>query len=178
MSILNRNVKIWHLVLAVVVGASLFGGGFVMAAAPATFFPSGAVRLSSAFVSQENAVGLGSNETDRVIRTSVTVPAGKKANIQATFSAMIQPDKSGTNFAYCYAEFTLDSATSDAAFAPGLTQMIGGEHAEMPDQIHIAVTGFRAGVGPGTHQVNVYVTGSFNGCTVNERTLNVIATIN
>lgn len=39
------------------------------------------------------------------------------------------------------------------------------------------MNGFRKGIGPGTHYVNVYISSAYEGCELQGRALNVVATI-
>ena len=160
--------------------AALAGGTFAIAATPAAQFPSGSLRLASA--SSENSVSItgtdGPESLKRVLRTAISVPSGKVADVQASFSAALHPQKLSNTYAYCFGFFTLDSQSNeDPLFRPGLTQLIGGKHAEMPSAISVAMNGYRKDIGPGTHYVNVYVSSAYEGCELQERALNVVVNV-
>jgi len=154
--------------------ALLAGGTFAFAATPAAQFPSGSLRLSSA--SSSATVSVDSDTMERVLRTAITVPSGKVADVQATFSTTMLHNI-GT-YAYCFAYFTLDSQSNiDPQFKPGQVQLLGGATAQMPNALGVAMTGFRKNIGPGTHYVNVYINPSYAGCTLMERALNVVVNV-
>jgi len=173
--ILDRNVKLWHLLLTGVALAAIAGGSVGIAAAPAAFFASGTTRMVSAGASDPVEVGSGTNT--RVLRVTFSVPSGKTADAQATFSGFLARNV-GAN-AFCLGEFALDSSPagsppSDATFKPGAYQLIGWADATKPTGLTASMTGFRRNIGPGTHNLDVIIRGSFAGCTVTERALNVI----
>ena len=106
------------------------------------------------------------------------VPSGKVADVQATFTGTIFPYKLSGSFAYCFGRFTVDSQTNaDPQFRPGQTQLLGGTHADMPDQFSVAMSGFKKGIGPGTHYINVYILSAYEGCSFQERSLNVVVNL-
>jgi len=167
-----------HLVGVGLVVSALIGGTFAIAASPAAQFSSGSLRLSSA--ASDASVSIegteGPDSLKRVLRTQIVVPSGKTADVQATFSTSMLHNV-GT-YAYCFAYFTLDSQSNeDPQFKPGMTQLLGGATATMPNAVGVAMTGFRKGIGSGSHYVNVYISSSYAGCTVMERALNVVVNV-
>lgn len=163
-----------HLVGVGLALAALVGGTFAIAASPAAQFSSGSLRLSSA--ASDSTVSVDSDTIKRVLRTSINVPSGKVADVQATFSTAMLPNL-GTN-SYCFGYFTLDSQTNiDPQFKPGQVQLLGGAVADLPNAVGVAMTGFRKNIGPGTHYVNVYINPAFSGCTLMERALNVVVNV-
>jgi len=162
-------------VAGVVVACVLAGATLTVAATINSQFSSGSIRLSSS--SSSSSVSItgtsGPDSLKRVIRTEIKVPSGKTADVQATFSASLLHNV-GT-FAYCFGRFTLDGASSDgAAFNPGTAQLLGGETATMPNAVGVAMIGYKKGIGPGSHYVNVYINSAYAGCQLQERGLNVI----
>jgi hypothetical protein len=165
---LRHLLVVGGLVATFAVSASALAGSF----SPSGTFSAGSIRMSSA---KSNAYVNVSSTAVEALSTSISVPAGKKAEVQATFSATLAHNI-GT-YAYCFGAFTLDGATSDASFQPGNVQLIGGGTGAEPDAITVAMTGFRTGIGPGSHSVNVYISPSYAGCTVEDRALNVVVNI-
>ena len=176
----DLNLKRWHVLSAVLAVSVLVGGTFAIAATPTGQFASGSIRLASSW-SGDSIDITGSDDPEslkRVLRTSISVPSGRTADVQASFSAALHPRKLNGTFAYCFGRFTIDSQSNvDPQFRPGQTQLIGGSHAEQPDAITVTMNGFRKGIGPGTHYVNVYVSSAFEGCQLQERALNVVVNI-
>ncbi|MFO1540898.1 MAG: hypothetical protein ACKOTZ_10745 [Chloroflexota bacterium] len=173
--ILDRNVKLWHLLLTGVALAAIAGGSVGIAAAPAAFFASGTTRLASAAAT--DSISVGSNENKRVLRVTFTVPSDRTADAQATFSGTLLRNI-GAN-AYCFGEFALNTAPSDtqpsdSTFKPGVYQLAGWASGSSPSGMVGSMTGFRRNIGPGTHNLDVIIRGSFSGCQVTDRALNVI----
>lgn len=163
-----------HLVGIGLVVAALVGGTIGMAASPAAQFSSGSLRLSSA--SSDTSVSVDSDTIKRVLRTSISVPSGKVADVQATFSTAMLPNIGSSS--YCFGYFTLDSQTNiDPQFKPGQVQLLGGAVADLPNAVGVAMTGFRKNIGPGTHYINMYINPSFAGCILMERALNVVVNV-
>ena len=165
---LRQLLVVGGLVATFSVGASVLASGV----SPSGTFSAGSIRMASA---KSNTYVNVSSTAVKVLSTSISVPAGKKADVQAAFSATVAHN--GGSYAYCFGAFTLDGATADASFQPGNVQLIGGGTAAEPDAISVAMVGFRTGIGPGTHTVNVYINGAFAGCTVEDRALNLVVNI-
>ena len=174
--ILDSKLTLRHLLFLGVlvatfgVSASAFAGTFSTNGT----FSAGSIRMSSAKSNTYVNVS-GSTTLLKVLSTSISVPSGKTADIQATFSATVAHNI-GT-YAYCFGAFTLDGATSDATFQPGNVQLIGGGTTAEPDAISVGMTGFRKAIGPGSHSVNVIISSAYSGCTVEDRALNVLVNI-
>lgn len=173
----NLSLKRWHLFGVGLMACALAGGTFAIAASPASQFTNGSLRLSSA--ASSSPIDITGTDTPsslkRVLRTTIIVPSGKTADVQATFSASLL-HRVGT-FAYCFGRFTLDGATTDTNFKPGSAQLLGGETATMPNAVGVAMTGYRKAIGPGSHYVNVYISSAYAGCELQERALNVIVNV-
>jgi hypothetical protein len=162
--VLDSNLRIWHLLVMGVLLALLTGGTFVVAAGPAAFWPAGNVRLASAQNDNTISITGSNNPAVRVLRTTFSVPSGRKADLQAVFTADLHHGI-GT-FAYCFGEFTLDGSPPDDQFNPGSYQLLGGSTATQPDAVSVAMTGIRRGVGSGFHTVDVYIDSAYGGCTL------------
>lgn len=163
--------------------AVAFIGGTVaqaLPASPAGQWSGGSVRLSSAYSTDSVSISgtSGPESLKRVIRSSVVVPSGRVADVQATFTATLLPNNGSGTYAYCFGRFTIDSqSNTDPAFHPGQVQLIGGPHANQPNAISVAMGGFRRNLGPGTHFVNVYVSSAYEGCQLQERSLNLVINV-
>lgn len=120
---------------------------------------------------------MGTGTEKIVLSTTIDVPAGKKADLQTTFTADLHHNGASglSTYAYCFRKFGLDNANPDTKFHPDSYQLLGGDTAHEPSAV--TVTGLRKNVGSGTHTVNVYVSAAYNGCTLFARNLNVIANI-
>ena len=175
---LDTKVTLRHLlILGVIVAVPSMGAGALAAGVSLNGqFSAGSVRMSSASSHTSVAVN-GLDSPKRILQAPFKVPAGKKADVQATFSGLLthQTDVSGS--ASCSASFTVDHAPPDSQFNPGLVQLLGGSSAVEPDSIGSSFSGYRLGVGPGSHTVNVYLVGQSAGCIVWDRTLNVLINI-
>ncbi len=174
--ILDSKLTLRHLVVLGVLVATLAISASALAVGSSTngTFSAGSIRMSSAKSNAYVNVS-GSTALLKVLTTSISVPSGKTADVQANFSATVAHNL-GT-YAYCFGAFTLDGATSDATFAPGNVQLIGGGTAAEPDAVSVGMTGFRRGIGPGNHFVNVYISSAYAGCTVEDRAVNVLVNI-
>lgn len=188
-NVLNGNVRIWHL-LGFALILLLFSGGAVALAAPdviSAYFPAGDIRLASAWKNDPITVSGTDQPPVKVLSVSFTVPDGKKAELQTTFSGELQHGTGGAGYAWCDAYFGLDSASPDPAFKPGgfiigdpsnsAYQLLGGPQAKEPQIITSGMAGFRKNVPAGKHTVNVYFVSVYSGCTVFARNLNVIVNI-
>jgi hypothetical protein len=173
-----------RLALAAGLAVAAMVGGTVASALPAT--PSGQWATGSVRLSSNSATGSiaitgtsGPNSLKRVLRTKVVVPSGRVADVQTSFSAMLQPNAMDNEFAYCNGYFTLDSQTNlDTSFKPGdLVQLLGGGGDELPNAVGVAMVGFKRNIGPGTHYVNVMIQSAYTGCTLSGRALNVVINI-
>jgi hypothetical protein len=137
-------------------------------------FGAGSIRMSSASTGVFVSIS-GSDPVTKVLSTSISVPSGKTADVQASFSVTVTHNNG--SFAYCFGAFTIDGSTNDSLFHPGHVQLLGGATTTEPDQVSVGMTGWRKNIGPGTHHVNVYVDGAFAGCTLQDRNLNVLVNI-
>jgi hypothetical protein len=174
--VLNSNLRLWHLVVIGALFALLTGGTIALSAGPAAFWASGSVRLSGAQSDDTVSISGTDNPPVRVLRTTINVPSGKKADIQATFTTELQHNV-GT-YAYCFGTITLDGAPSNSHnFNPGSYQLLGGGTATEPNAVSVGMIGIRRGVGPGFHAINVYITSAYAGCTLFARGLTVVADI-
>lgn len=177
--ILNSNLRVWHLV---VMGALLvvITGGTVALSASSQFWQAGSVRLDSAYASSNDTISISGTDNPpvRVLRLGITVPNGKRADIQATFTADLHHGI-GPTYAYCFGTITLDGSPTSSShrFRPGQYQLIGGAIASQPDAVSVAMSGVKRDVGRGYHTVDVYITSAYSGCTLFARTLNVVASI-
>lgn len=178
--ILNSNIRVWHLV---VMGALLvvITGGTVALSASSGFWRAGSVRLDSAYASSNDTISItgSNNPAVRVLRLGITVPSGRRADIQATFTADLHHGGPGGTYAYCFGTITLDGSPSSSSrrFRPGQYQLLGGAIASQPDAVSVAMSGVKRDVGPGYHTVNMYISSAYEGCTLFARTLNVVASI-
>lgn len=184
---LNSNLKLWHLVTFAVV-LMLFGGSaIVLADADAVkgFWAPGQIRLASVYSS--DGIPITGNTTVKVLSATITIPAGKKADLQTTFSADLRPSVGIGGFAFCFGYFGLDANNPDPGFKPGGVygypeqgyeyELFGGATAQEPSALSVSMAGYRKNVAAGTHTVNVYVSSPYSGCTVEASNLNVIANI-
>ena len=160
---LDSKVTLRHLlVLGVLVAVPALGAGAFAASSVNSFRPAGTIRLASA--SSSSSVSVDSDTVKKVLSVSISVPSGRHADLQATFSASVH-------------SITVDGVPPSGQFKPGLQQLLGGATASEPDAVSAAMTGYRTSVGSGSHTVNVYITPSYAGCTLQERALNVVADI-
>ena len=174
-SFLDTKVTLRHLILLGVIVAvpSIGAGALAGSSSTDSLRPAGSVRMVSA--SSASSVLVTSGYV-RVLHVSVTVPSGKTADVQASFSASVA-HLIGGGTAFCWGNFTIDHAPPDTKFKPGNQELFGGSESFEPDVFSIGMVGFRSGVGPGTHTVNVYVSPYGDGCAVHERALNVLLNI-
>lgn len=177
--VLSSNLKIWHLLVLGVV-LMLFGGGTVALAdteAISALWKQGTVRFAAA--SSNTSINIDANQEFLVNEVAFDVPAGKKADVQAVWSAFLQPDNSG-QYTYCTGKIYLDNSTTTSnLFSPGLYQLFGdgdGVNKIVPSGLTSTMNGWRKNVSAGAHKVQVYVAGSYGGCTVADRSL--IITVN
>jgi hypothetical protein len=174
--VLSANVRLWHLLVLTVLFALVTGGTLVVGAVPAAFWPNGNVRLASAQNSNTISIEGSNNPAVRVLRTSITVPSGKHADIQTIFTTDLHPNTFQQTYAYCFGEFRLDGSASN--FVPDESyQLLGGETAKQPNAVSVAMSGIRKGIGPGTHNVDVYIESAYGGCTLFSRALTVLAVL-
>lgn len=181
----GSNLKLWHLV-AFGVLLMLFGGGAVALAdtdAITGFWKPGQVRFASAYSNTGITISGSNNPAVKVLSTSISVPDGKKADLQTSFSADLHHGVGGTGYAYCFGYFGLDGLDPDAGFFPGGAlanynyQLLGGAQSTEPSALTVSMVGFRKNVGPGNHTVNVYIASSYSGCEIQASNLNVIANL-
>lgn len=182
-SFLSSRLKTGHLV-AFGVLLLLFAGGAVALAdtdAISAFWLPGQVRFSSAaFGSGDPSVDISGTGTEKVVLTTgIEIPAGKRGDIQATFSADLHHlGASGTTtYAYCFGRFSVDGASPDTKFKPDMYQLLGGDTAHEPSALTVSMSGWRKNVPAGAHTVYVYVNAAYNGCEIQAANLNVIVNI-
>ena len=174
---LDTKVTLRHLlVLGVLVAVPAMGAGALAGgSALNSLQPAGSVRMAS--TSSTVSVDITGDQVKRVLHVSFNVPKGKKADVQASFSASVHHLTGGAGFAYCFGTFTIDHAPPDAAFKPGIQQLLGGSQSTEPDAVSSGMVGYRNGIGSGTHTVNVYITSAYSGCELQERALNVLVNL-
>lgn len=181
-NILNGSLKFWHLVVFGLAVILLAGATVALADTSEinTFWAAGSARFASSYADQTSTIDISGTGTEKlVLNTTIEVPDGKKADLQATFSADLHHNgaSGAAIYAYCFGRFSLDGANPDTKFHPDSYQLLGGDTEHEPSAVTVTMTGFRKNVGSGTHTVNVYVNASYNGCTLFARNLNVIANI-
>jgi hypothetical protein len=110
-----------------------------------------------------------------VIRTTVSVPPGRTADVQASWSGDLHPNVG--QYAYCFGYFTIDGTTDDFFKPADAYQLIGGETAKMPNAVTVSMNGYRRQVGPGQHSLNVYINSAYAGCTIFGQALNAVINI-
>jgi hypothetical protein len=175
--ILDRNVKVWHLLVLGLLLGLLLGSTLTIAATPAATSGAGSVRFASARGTDANPVDLFGNDTERVLRATIKVPVGRVADVQTTFTGTIWPnDNEGTaGGTACFGYFTLDAESGvDARFPGGNQELLNGPLATLPSAVSVAMSGFSRGIGAGAHFINVYVASVDPGCSVADRELNVV----
>jgi len=174
--IASTQLKLWHAVVLALLLAVVTGGAVVIAASSSHFFPKGTIRLASAATDNILSISGSNNPPVNVLTTSFSVPAGRTAELQTTFSADLHPNL-GT-YAYCFGRFSLDGVVPDNAFRPlGSFQLLGGSMAKEPDALTVAMTGYRRNVPAGDHRLSVFIDSAYAGCTLFNRELNVIVNI-
>jgi hypothetical protein len=185
-NVFNSKLKLWHLFVFGVVLLLVGGGAVALADTDAVngFWAAGQVRFASAYSSNSVVITGSNNPPVKVLSTTFTVPVGKKADLQATFSADLHHGTGGIGYAYCFGYFGLDASNPDPKFFPGggslpnyQYQLLGGQQANEPDALTVSMFGFRKGVPAGTHTVNVYINSAYSGCEIQASNLNVIANI-
>jgi hypothetical protein len=178
--LLNSNLRLWHLVVLSVLVVVL-GGGAVALSASSDFWHAGSVRLDSTYSASTISISGSNNPPVRVLNLTVRVPKGKVADIQATFTADLHHNGLNglTTYAYCFGTIALDGHPSSSShqFRPDQYQLIGGATAYEPDAVSVAMSGVKKGVGPGYHTVSVWISSAYEGCTLFDRTLNVVASL-
>lgn len=172
---LDRSVRLWHVLVVGLLVLVVTGGTAVLAAAGGAAFPSGTVRLASAWSNESISISGTDNPPVKVLGVAFSIPAGKTADVQATFSASLLHN-AGT-YAYCFGRITIDGATPNKAFRPGSYQLLGGKTDSLPNGITASMTGFRPNIGAGNHEVRVYVNSAYAGCTLQERALNLVINV-
>jgi hypothetical protein len=172
----NTDLKLWHALVLALLLVAITGSAVVIAASSSHFFDAGKIRLASAATDNTLTITGSNNPAVNVLTTSISVPAGKTAELQTTFSADLHHGI-GT-YAYCFGRFSLDGAVPDNAFRPlGSFQLLGGVTANQPDALTVAMTGYRRNVPAGDHRVSVFIDSAYAGCTLFNRELNVIVNI-
>lgn len=177
--ILKSNLQVWHLLAFGIAFLFLSGGAIAWADTNAitALWKAGQVRLAG--TSSNTYINIDANQEFLVNELSFDVPDGKKADVQAVWSAFLQPDNSG-QFTYCTGKIYLDNNTSsNNLFSPGLYQLFGDGDATnkiVPSGLTATMNGWRKNVSQGAHKVQVYVAGSYGGCYVADRSL--IITVN
>lgn len=178
--LMDRPVRLWHVVIVGVLGMLLVGGGLALAGSGSAIFPAGSVRMVSAWSDEPKDVSGTDVPPVRFLSVAFNVPSGRRADLQATFSGSLHPNGQPIPdvFAFCFGRITLDGPPSGTnLFRPGMQQLIGGPRANMPNAVSVAMTGYRKNVGPGSHTVRVYISSAFEGCSFQERNLNVLVNI-
>jgi hypothetical protein len=183
-NILGSGLKVWHLLVFGIVLTFFAGGTVALADSDAIngFWKAGQVRFASASSTTGFNITGSNNPSVKVISVAITVPDGKKADLQTSFSADLHHNVGGT-YAYCFGYFGLDGLDPDPAFFPGggntnySYQLLGGVQANEPDALTVSMIGYRKGVSAGNHTVNVYINSAYSGCTILASNLNVVANI-
>lgn len=181
-NILSSGLQVWHLLVFGIIFVLFTGGAVALADTDSIngFWTAGQIRLASAYADQTNTIDISGTGTEKIVlSTTIDVPAGKKADLQTTFSADLHHNgaQGATTYAYCFGHFGLDNANPDTKFHPDNYQLLGGDTDHEPGAVTVTMTGVRKNVGSGTHTVNVYVSAAYNGCTLFARNLHVVANI-
>ena len=129
---LDTKVTLRHLlILGVIVAVPSMGAGALAAGVSLNGqFSAGSVRMSSASSHTSVAVN-GLDAPKRILQTSFTVPAGKTADLQATFSRLLthQTDVSGyRRLLGLRSRWTMPRPTPSSS--PASVQLLGGSSAD------------------------------------------------
>jgi hypothetical protein len=180
LTILNRTVKLWHLLVVAVLSGVLLGSTITAAVTPTATTGAGSVHFASARGTDANPVNVFGNDTERVLRATIQVPVGRTADVQVSFAGTIWPHDNGVSGAIpaCFGYFTLDAVSSvDSRFPGGNVELLHGSLATLPSAVSVAMNGAVKSLGPGGHFINVYVSSVDPGCSVADRELNVVTII-
>jgi hypothetical protein len=180
---LSSELRVWHLLVAVVL-VGVLSGGVVIARGipgpmehrqpqvasfqPASFFGAGDFRMAAA--SKNDGVNIGPTDGEvEVARVSFTVASGHRQDVAAFFNAEAYKYTGG---GYCYLRFELDTIGS-TPINPGDLWVADG-YVYVDAYPTISAQGFKTNVGPGHHTLyaTIYATGG--QCYVGDRSLIVI----
>src|SRR4051812_9360018 len=166
--VLNANFKLWHAIVLVSLMLLLAGSGLVLAATGSAMFPHGTINVGSAWSTDSIDINGSNNPPVKVLSVSIVVPSGKVGDVQASFSADLHhgvPSSGGQPYAYCFGQFTLDSAPAGSnVFHPGQQQLLGGAIGKEPDALTVAMIGSMRNIPAGAHTVRVYISSAYAGC--------------
>jgi hypothetical protein len=171
------NVSLGHVIvlnaLTVVVVAIVGLAAGVGAASLDAFRPSGSYHMVTAY--SASSIDVHQSGVSLLLGT-FTVPSGKRADIQATFSANIVSEDLGPAVGVCQAEMLIDSGTS---LKPGNVTLLdkGVDNGSGYYGEQRSFQAFKSNLGPGTH--NLLVTGGAggNGCWYGPMTLFIDANV-
>jgi hypothetical protein len=138
-NILNKNLKVWHLLLLSML--FIIGQGVPAKAAPP--FPVGDVIISSASSDSEMTIFDGGSTTD--LTATFIVPNGRTATVVAFYNARVSVLKG-----WCVGSLRLDSPNGQA-LNPGEMPLSG-----YTDDTY-DINGAISGIGPGSHTIYVVV---------------------
>lgn len=177
-NVLNGNLKVWHLIVVGILLMLTAGGTIALADTDAIngLWPQGTVLMASASSNTSLTTTSGGPKLE-ALSISFDVPAGKRGDIQATFTGFLQHN-AGT-YSYCYGEFRFDSETGTPLNpnADGSYQLYGGTISQLPSQLTSTFTGSKKGLKPGHYVLKAYLSSSYASCNVYERNMNVIVNL-
>jgi hypothetical protein len=177
LKVLRSNVSLVHVVflnaLTVVVVAMVALAAGVGAATPDAFRPAGSYRMVTAY--SADSVDVHQSGVALLLGT-FTVPSGKRADIQATFSTNVVSRDLGPAVGLCLAEMLIDSGTS---LKPGSVVLLdkGVDNGSGYYGEQRTFLAFKSNIGPGTHNVLVVGGAGGNGCWYGPSTLFIDANL-
>jgi len=174
-SVLTAPVKLWHLVLVSVIVASLTSTA-VVSASPFLlgFQPQGPILMGLVAGTDANPINVpagGGNVA--VLLKTITVPAGKVADLAVFGEADMEGGATG--YQYCYGQIRLDDPNAGRQFQPGNYILQGFN--PPANNLSAPINGFLTNVHAGQHTVFLVMGASFNNCYILNRSMIILANI-
>ena len=170
--ILTAPVRLWHLMLVVILLATLTGTAVVSAAPLSAFLPAGTMRMAVAYSDSLYTVPEG--YTNKIVlQQSFSIPAGKVGDVVAIGEVDIQGgDLTGNQ--YCFGEYRLDTV-GGTQFKPG-SYILEGINPP-PNNLSLPIIGFLTGVGSGQHSVKMVMSAGYADCIAMNRAMILLVNI-
>ena len=174
--LLSAQLKVWHLLLAIVLLVVGTGTSFGQTATPTSAlertgrpFSAGEFRMAAASEPEASMYVKSTDGEKEVLRVPFSVPAGQKADIAAFFNAKAYKYPNG----YCYLTFYLDTI--------GSTALLPGEIWVADGYVHSGAyptftgQGYLGDVAAGKHVVIATIKATGGDCYVNDRSIILIS---
>ena len=169
--VLTGRVRVRHLLL-IAVGIGALGSSAAAFAGSGPSSPQVLVASASADFGDNDLTTPANGTEVKVLSLSFDIPQGKKGDLEATFSGVIQHNNGQQ--AICLGGFRLTTPSGPLLLDPPFFLLIGGATDSIPDLTTTAFSQFTKNLQPGHYVLKAMLWSQFATWTVSARGMNIV----